>query len=77
MQCTVYSIVQEKDGLTLYDIFMNENVADFREEVREINNRLKLIGTIQETSQSLKVIFTFLKMKNNKQNRQHHEGKRI
>ena len=46
MQCTVYSIVQEKDGLTLYDIFMNENVADFREEVREINNRLKLIGTI-------------------------------
>ena len=44
-QCTVYSIIPERGGLTLYDVFINENIADFREEVRDINNRLKLIGT--------------------------------
>lgn len=44
-QCTVYSIIPERGGLTLYDVFMNENITDFREEVRDINNRLKLIGT--------------------------------
>ena len=44
VQCTVYSIVPERGGLTLYDVFINENIADFREEVKDINNRLKLIG---------------------------------
>lgn len=44
-QCTEYSIIPERGGLTLYDVFINENIADFREEVRDINNRLKLIGT--------------------------------
>jgi hypothetical protein len=44
-QCTVYSIIPERGGLTLYDVFINENIADFREKVRDINNRLKLIGT--------------------------------
>jgi hypothetical protein len=43
--CTVYSIIPERGGLTLYDVFINENIADFREEERDINNRLKLIGT--------------------------------
>lgn len=41
----MYSIVPEKEGLTLYDIFINENIANFREEVKDINNRLRLIGT--------------------------------
>lgn len=45
VHCAVYSIVPEKGGLTLYDIFINENITDFREEVKDINNRLRLIGT--------------------------------
>jgi hypothetical protein len=45
VQCTVYSIVPEKGGMTLYDDFAKENIAEYREEVRDINNRLKLIGT--------------------------------
>lgn len=45
VRCAVYSIVPERGGLTLYDVFINENIADFREEVKDINNRLRLIGT--------------------------------
>lgn len=44
-QCSVYSIIPEKGGLTLYDVFIKENIADFRDEVKDINTRLKLIGT--------------------------------
>lgn len=51
-QCTEYSIIPERGGLTLYDVFINENIADFREEVRDINNRLKLIGTKHGASHS-------------------------
>lgn len=45
VQCTVYSIIPEKGGMTLYDDFLKENIAEYREEVKDINNRLRLIGT--------------------------------
>jgi hypothetical protein len=31
--------------MTLYEAFLEENMGEYREEVRDINNRLKLIGT--------------------------------
>lgn len=43
--CTMYSIVPGKGALTLYEMFVQENKEQFRQEVRDINNRLRLIGT--------------------------------
>jgi hypothetical protein len=43
--CTIYSIIPEKGSMTLYEAFLEENMGEYREEVRDINNRLKLIGT--------------------------------
>ena len=34
----------EDDGITLFDHFVNENITDYRKEIRFIANRLQEIG---------------------------------
>lgn len=43
-QATIYSVIMEDDGITLFDHFVNENITDYRKEVRFIANRLQEIG---------------------------------
>jgi len=43
-QATIYSVIMEDDDITLFDHFVNENITDYRKEVRFIANRLQEIG---------------------------------
>lgn len=43
-QATIYSVIMEGEGITLFDHFVNENIADYREEIKFIANRLQEIG---------------------------------
>ena len=43
-QATIYSVIMEDDGITLFDHFVNENITDYRKEIRFIANRLQEIG---------------------------------
>ena len=43
-QATIYSVIMEDDAITLFDHFVNENITDYRKEVRFIANRLQEIG---------------------------------
>lgn len=43
-QATIYSVILEGDTITLFDHFVDENVATYRKEIKHITNRLHEIG---------------------------------
>lgn len=43
-QATIYSVIMDEDNDTLFDHFVNENIADYRKEIRFLVNRLQEIG---------------------------------
>jgi len=43
-KATIYSIILEGDNITLFDHFVNENIIDYREELKSIAGRLQEIG---------------------------------
>lgn len=43
-KATIYSIILEGDNITLFDRFYNENINDYREELKSIAARLQGIG---------------------------------
>lgn len=43
-KATIYSIILEGDNITLFDHFFNENITDYREELKSIAGRLQGIG---------------------------------
>jgi hypothetical protein len=43
-KATIYSVIVNDDDITLFDYFVNENMADYKEEVENIANRLEVIG---------------------------------
>lgn len=43
-QASIYSVIMEDDGITLFDHFVNENITDYRKEIRFIASRLQEIG---------------------------------
>lgn len=45
-ETSIYSVFIEEEQQTLYDIFLKENIDSFKDEVIDINERLKTIGTL-------------------------------
>ena len=43
-QATIYSVIVGDDCLTLFDYFLEENISDYREELKTILNRIEVIG---------------------------------
>lgn len=43
-KATIYSVIMEDDIITLYDHFINENITEYRKEIRIIANRIKEVG---------------------------------
>lgn len=43
-QATIYSVIMDDDGITLFDHFVNENSTDYRKEIKFIATRLQEIG---------------------------------
>lgn len=43
---TVYNIMVEEEGKTLLDLFIEENIEQYKDEILDIINRIKLIGQI-------------------------------
>jgi hypothetical protein len=43
---TVYSVIMECSEVTLFDEFLQENMATYREEVKSILGRLKQMGVL-------------------------------
>ena len=43
-KATIYSVILDDDDVTLYDYFIDENIADYEKEVHSINTRLETIG---------------------------------
>ncbi len=41
----VYSIIMDEEDLSLFDHFVNENIDNYRNELKEISNRLLDIGS--------------------------------
>lgn len=44
---TIYSVIIDDEVDTLYDFFINENIDKNDDEVRDIDQRLQVIGTLQ------------------------------
>ena len=43
-QAIIYSVIMEEDDITLFDHFVNENIENYRKEIKFIVNRLQEIG---------------------------------
>ncbi len=43
-EAKVYSIIPEGEEITLYDKFIQDHINEFRSELKQINERLKVIG---------------------------------
>lgn len=43
-EAKIYSIIPEGEELTLFEKFVDENVVEFKDEVKDILKRLKIIG---------------------------------
>lgn len=43
-KATVYSVIMENDDITLFDHFVNENITNYRKELKSILSRLEEIG---------------------------------
>jgi len=41
---TIYSVILGDDELTLYDYFIEENIEEYKKEIKSIVNRLAIIG---------------------------------